>query len=288
MGRKEIKETVGVAIPANIDRDSGFQSAITQLFLEQRTDARTADSFIQHRLNVMLADGQSKPPTFRETLYRFQAASSVEQTCSHAREYVSGLILASTILDDSMDDLLRMQTMLQWVLSVLLPSVGEGVYKHVGANSETLGATRASVINLLSRLGNPSVLATAGSSVAVTTPGQPVVPVSLVESPCERCYKCLSFISSPKLLFVCRHKPPDGVRCSVGYCSACVRTASEDKFLCAFHQGRPNDRMQIFPRIGCWNCPPGTKRPPRVVSLRHCFWCGKENFGVGFLQRQTC
>ena len=97
-------------------------------------------------------------------------------------------------------------------------------------------------------------------------------------SPCERCFLCSQFVTSPDMLLVCSNRSPDRdghmVPCGVGYCRKCIKRHKEGDFFCAYHQKRPAKPSKFFARQQCWECgecPSDTEH----TSLRHCFWCGK-------------
>ena len=269
---------------ANTDGDSTFVSNLYQLLYAQRTDARIVDSFLSDRMiDARIADPQKLPtgPTLSTTLNRLQTNSSVNIKCNHVRAYVSKLVVASTELKEDKQALRHMQPMLQWVISVFLPSVGDRVYR--GTGSESAAVTRDIIIEILSHLGSPSSSRAAvvsqpnTATQVVATADQAVDSLERVSHEargCERCYICFFMPAPPNRLLVCSHISPDepGVPCIVGYCKSCVPHNKEVAFLCAIHQTRPTQPSKMFARQRCWDCPPGTE----IRLLRHCIHCGKE------------
>ena len=306
-GKSESKEAV--AATAITDHDRAFVQELTQIFHAQRADARVLDSFLRGRLELMVVD-RPKMLTIGAVLMMLRNdESSVEEKCQCAREYVGSLILACTILKEEKYALRCMHAMLQWVVSVFLPKVGDRVYMYVEIGSESVQVTRSSVIELLSGTyfsshvapNGQAVLSYSSSSAVLSAPaaGQAVdsvVHVPSEASRCERCYSC--FFMTPKRLLVCSYKSSgsdevissdsDKVLCSVGYCNKCIPNHRSGAFMCAKHQGRPAQRSKIFARGKCWDCPPDTIRPARTKGLRSCHWCGKEKCPVCGLYDEAC
>jgi len=209
--------------------DSSFVSNMYLSFNGQRTDARTVDRFIKAQLSDMLVGGPEGLPTIRKTLNGLRKDSSVEQKCQCAYDYVTKLVVASTLLKEDKNAMSRMQPMLQWVISVFLPTFGEIVFRLVG--SESAETIRSTVMDLLSNISNTSLICSSSrtrerqeavlsssSSSCSHTAGQAVASAAQAvvgpdARPCERCYLCLRLIPVPDQLLACgfRDESPDKV-----------------------------------------------------------------------------